>query len=422
MSFDLYLNDDFFRKVTGKQFPLYLEDFPITGKEVDVLTLCAREEDSCCYSIEIEAPDCQKETCAFSELEYQVLACDSNDQFFVKVDFEPLNPNSAFFVAKGNGKIYGEYKYQDLPVEVGPFEGKGEYFIELVLIDGINEDCNKAIEIGRVVCDQACKFEGIEAYPVICLSDSTYLLKIEKFESPLEAFDIYVNDSFAGYYRKSNFPIELEVHASGKMYDLLTLCLSDNQACCSVIEILAPQCMPANCLIGPVEAEIIHCDRDTFSVRLKFETEGTSSYGFEIFGNGVHLGAYEYEQIPVKVGPFLADGSTEYQMIIRDLLVDTCTRILDIGTVSCPNRFLDRDERMLIIQTANQEVNMIIPDIVEHQTHLGIYDLQGRVMFQSRMSSPTDRIFLEIPGLDAGFYVLRLKNAENDFTGKFIIH
>ena len=61
--------------------------------------------------------------CLIYNLTATPLPCNAQDEIFVQIDFDYQNTSTEGFEISGNGDNYGDFSYEDLPVQVGPFAG-----------------------------------------------------------------------------------------------------------------------------------------------------------------------------------------------------------------------------------------------------------------------------------------------------------
>ena len=59
------------------------------------------------------------------------------------------------------------------------------------------------------------------------------------------------------------------------------------------------------------------------------------AYTFTNQGNGTSYGSFEYGEPKYQLGPFFADGLTEYEFAISDNEDSDCFEYFVLGTVSC---------------------------------------------------------------------------------------
>ena len=91
-----------------------------------------------------------------------------------------------------------------------------------------------------------------------------------------------------------------------------------------------------DCIISNVFAEAGECDSlGYFMVDIEFDVENPMAYTFTTQGNGTNYGSFEYGEPFYQLGPFLADGVTEYEFVISDNEDSECFDYYVLGTVSC---------------------------------------------------------------------------------------
>ena len=90
-----------------------------------------------------------------------------------------------------------------------------------------------------------------------------------------------------------------------------------------------------SCNIYDLTAEVVDCANGEFYAKLNFLHENTGDEGFVVKGNGVVYDTFQYEQLPVAVGPLAADGTTNYGFLVQDLEFPDCAEDVGLGTVDC---------------------------------------------------------------------------------------
>lgn len=90
-----------------------------------------------------------------------------------------------------------------------------------------------------------------------------------------------------------------------------------------------------DCHIFDLTAQVVDCANGQFYVVLNFQHENTGQEGFKVFGNGQSYGNYPYSNVPVTIGPLAANGTTNYEFVVRDLVFQDCQDVVQLGTVSC---------------------------------------------------------------------------------------
>ena len=91
-----------------------------------------------------------------------------------------------------------------------------------------------------------------------------------------------------------------------------------------------------DCLISEVLSQIGVCDSSGFfMVNVEFMVENSNSWGFTAEVNGTSYGEYKYGASYYAIGPLLADGQTNYELVVIDNEDNDCIGIFEVGVVSC---------------------------------------------------------------------------------------
>ncbi len=418
-SFDLYANGRLLGTFKTDALPLKMEGFPASGMDYDVIKICPHGPNDECHYLELEAPDCgEEDDCNFTEVETHILPCDSTGQFYFVVDFDHVGPHSRYFYIKGHDHEL-KYRYRDLPVRVGPLAG-GEQFYQFELCDAEFHECHRILDIGRVVCEAQCEYESVRAHLSRCGADSAVHVVIESIVGPFDNYDIYLGDHYAGYFPASQLPASIPWHGD-TVPRAITVCVSDNRTCCMTVELEQGPCLE-DCALGDLQLDTLQCENDSFLVRLMLEPLGSHGETFDIRGNGVHYGTYAYDQLPVTLGPLLADGIQSYEFVAMDQRNPDCSTAVALGQVTCPRRNLTPGQRLLILQTAREELYFKIPDIISEKTSMHLFNIQGQHVHAVQFASDSDPVILQVPIEHGGMYFMTLRSQSGgEHTDKFVV-
>lgn len=150
--FDLYLNDYHVGFYPLSSLPLFIEELQFYPNGENVLKVCINDQPDCCSTYTFENLDCFGEFCELGEVEYSVIF--TNDVvFYVQLDFDHNHTGSEGFNIRGNGKNYGVFFYENLPVLVGPFDCRENIPLEFGIRDVEYPDCQTVLELGAVPCE-----------------------------------------------------------------------------------------------------------------------------------------------------------------------------------------------------------------------------------------------------------------------------
>ena len=91
-----------------------------------------------------------------------------------------------------------------------------------------------------------------------------------------------------------------------------------------------------DCNIGQLNVDILPCANDgKFYVKVNFSYQNVGNEGFKIVGNGNNYGTFQYNQLPVTIGPFVGNGTSEYEIVVKDIQFPDCQNFKEFGPVQC---------------------------------------------------------------------------------------
>ncbi|MCC6460554.1 MAG: T9SS type A sorting domain-containing protein [Saprospiraceae bacterium] len=90
----------------------------------------------------------------------------------------------------------------------------------------------------------------------------------------------------------------------------------------------------APCNIFDLTAQVVDCANGQFFVKLDFQHTNTSDL-YRVQGNGIVYDTFSYNQVPVIIGPLAANGTTNYEFVVRDLAHPDCQDVVQLGPVTC---------------------------------------------------------------------------------------
>jgi len=134
------------------ELPLLIEELQFYPNGENVLRVCINDQPNCCNTYTFENLDCFGEYCELGEIEHMVIFIDQ-EVFYVQLNFDHNNTGSEGFTIRGNGKTYGTFTYENLPVLIGPFNCKDDTAIEFEIQDVEYPICSTALELGVVPCE-----------------------------------------------------------------------------------------------------------------------------------------------------------------------------------------------------------------------------------------------------------------------------
>lgn len=338
--FDLWINGVFYDEFLYSALPLYIANFPKSGNNNDWIKICDHDNPDCCKIHEFESKNCENYNgCEIWDLIVESYECEDG-QFMVDLDFNYANVGNNGFTVQGNGTNYGTFEYNELYITLGPLDGDCMTDYEFVVKDVDHPDCQAVFILGEICCNEDCHISELVVEKGDCTSDSTYTITIDfQYQNVNGAsFDLFANGQFFGYYNYNQLPLTItNFPKSGGNNDWIKVCDNDNPDCCAIKEFDTKECGNNNdCSIKELDVIVGDCnDDDEFLVTINFIAMNPGGQGFSILGNGMNYGVFSYDSLPVILGPFPGNCTTEYEFVIKDNEFNDCQKAKDVGKVCC---------------------------------------------------------------------------------------
>ena len=274
------------------------------------------------------------ENCRIEEVTAEVIDCDNEGQYYVKLDFIHSGTSEKFSIWMNENETGEIYKYADLPVRLGPFQAPLEQELTLEVRDVDNPDCRSRTTFGPVDCSNNCELGELELSEAFCAEGGgKYNIKIDfRHAGTGDRFLVESKGGFRESYSYEDLPLVLEglpVPENGK--DVLEICDKTNPNCCIRAE-YEIDCGPV-CEIWEVVAQPLPCNEDgTYEVEVDLRHARTADK-FELLINDESFGTYGYDELPVKVGPF--DSRTDIALKFK--VVDSSGECYNYTELVAPN-------------------------------------------------------------------------------------
>ncbi len=267
-------------------------------------------------------PYCCTNNCAFEDLQINTL-CDAGEISGFTYDFDYNGSSHELFYVLFDGAVIDTLRPSNLPDTV-LYSFVGAVPDSLSQTFGIQHStlagCGFSEEF-TVTCDTIppCSFSDISVTPLECDGDGTYLISLDfTVESPSSTFfDVYSQGNYIGVFPYALLPVTIaEFPARDATFDIIEICDNGSTTCCADFEFIGLEC-EQECVISNVFAEADECmDDGTFFVGIEFDHENTPNNNFEIRGNGMTYGSFEFGQDFYTIGPLVGDCQTIYEFII----------------------------------------------------------------------------------------------------------
>lgn len=340
--FQLLLNQQVYESYTYADLPVKVGPLPVgTGDDWHVLVrdLSSNSNTSCAADGKLEGPICGEDPCAISGLDVTEFICaNSNEEFYAVIDFDYKGSNEAFelYVLE---ELYGTFKYEQLPVKIGPLNALIDVEWK-VLVKDISGECAEDIYFSAPGCEPTggdCNLSDlkVERYPCVGGQFLVDLFFDIKNPGP-EGYYVFTNGQISGphSYNQSFITLGPFVGDGSTTYDFLVIDIA-SPSCYSYYE-LAPVDCSNPCTISNVIAEALACDADgNFLVDIAFDYDKVGGSGFTIRGNGMEYGKFEYGQDYYTVGPLAGDGNTVFEFVIVDNDNPDCSGFATLNAPDC---------------------------------------------------------------------------------------
>lgn len=221
---------------------------PFTGDATSVYEFIIRDNQdiNCTIETTVGPVDCDTDNCRIFDVQALPTDCDVDGFFFVDVRFNYEDVGNNGFTIRGNGQIYGNFDYSQIPVRLGPFFGDGNTVYEFVVLDNDDNDCNNFTTVGPIQCDDMdCSITDLSVDILDCNGNGTYQVRIDfTANNPTNSrFDLHTTRGLLGTFSLSQLPLVIgNFPSNGNLNDAIRVCISNNPQCCGSVFFSTPQC------------------------------------------------------------------------------------------------------------------------------------------------------------------------------------
>ena len=320
--FDVYSNNVFLASYSYSDLPIIISNFPERNGTFDHIKICDHEFPDCCVVKEFMGPDCSENECEIFNVFAEHSECSDDGLVYVTIEFDYDNEGIQGFEIKGNGGSYGTFQYGMNSYVIGPIEGDCETIYEFIVQDIAKPDCSDFYAFDEpICCDEGdCQISNIYVDPIQCTGDGVYslVLNFSYENNSSNTFNVYSGGNLVGTYTYSSLPVLIQNFPEREVeYDIITVCDNDNPDCCATLEFMGLDCMEEEeeCAIFDIIHDPIQCTGDgTYSIYLDFEYQNPGNEFFEVFSDGVLIGFYNFNDLPLIIEEF-PESDAEYDII-----------------------------------------------------------------------------------------------------------
>jgi len=318
--FALYVNYDLYGTYAYTDLPLEsIGPFAGDGTTVYHFYVVDLEYEDCLEDANFGPIDCGAGDCNIWDLVVDDHPCVAG-MFNVLIDFEYENVSDSGFALYVNYDLYGTYAYADLPLEsIGPFMGDGTTVYHFWVHDLMYEECAEDANFGPIDCLSNCIIGDLEPIILPCNeNDEFYVMLDFEYLNTSDEFTVQGNGVLYGTYMYADLPVEIgpllgdgvTVYEFAVIDAVYTDCAEDTYInpvnCDSITEFLN------------FTTQVVSCENEMYELQMDFDAVNVGSQGFWIIEKDEFYGTFEYDQLPVTIGPLPTDGITSYYFTARD--------------------------------------------------------------------------------------------------------
>ncbi len=295
----------------------------------------------CSDFFEFVAPICCDDSlCEISNIIVVPLECTGDGLYSLWLNFNYENTGDVFTV-HSQGQFLGSFLYDNLPVLINDVPERDVEYDIITVCDSNNPDCCQTIEFMGLDCmemEEECSISNISVDPITCTGNGYYSIWLEfDFEFPGNDFyEVYSGSNYVGIYPFTSVPIIIDSFPERDAeYDLITVCVNDNELCCAQLEFMGLDCEDSfQCSISNIEVDPGQCTGDGFySLVLDFNYENVGNDFFEVFSGNTFLGFFSFNDLPITINEF-PEREAEYDIItvcVNDM-PDCCGTLEFLGS------------------------------------------------------------------------------------------
>ena len=315
-SFDIDINEIFYGRFSVLNLPISIVQTNYADTIVDIIKISDPKNSDCFAIIETVNP-CP---CAIFNFKHAVHQC-TDSTFNIILDFQHIASSDIFLIGM-IGQNFGEHKYDDLPISIGPFESKDtSYTINIIDFEEIFCLAEYSFDASAECVD--CSIEELTLEHHECKSGELYLmLSFHHKNVQSDEFTVKAGTGKLHSYKYKNKIVVdsvtiKEIFVLGPIGNecgdeiKISVWDSENESCADSIVI--EQCCKKDCEIGDIYVKELVCDSDsTYEFILRFAYKNNKSDTFYLNVNNQIKGYYSVEQLPLKISGIKSDGDKKH--------------------------------------------------------------------------------------------------------------
>ncbi|MEM6698472.1 MAG: hypothetical protein AAF599_08750, partial [Bacteroidota bacterium] len=264
----------------------------------------------CKDSTNLQAP-CIKSNCSISEATIELLECDEEQSFHIRVMVRPEHPSSENYEIDVFGQRFGPFSYTDSFALIGPFDGDSDTIYEISISDSENEDCFYQ-DTFESPCKANCDKVSVRVETLNCQNNQFDIdLYVTSAQSNYTGYFVQVNNgqSFGPFSYQQEWITIGPFEGDGQTIHKITIIDEEDRNCRKRTSFQAIDC-DNQCSISDLVFEVgADCNEDyTFPLMIDFDVQNPVGTGYSVFVDDRLLGTYSYSTIPLYLPTFDALG------------------------------------------------------------------------------------------------------------------
>ena len=319
-SFQLWANGQFLGNFGLNQLPLKISDFPWNGLIFNHVRVCTGTTPACCKEYQFLAPDCLPfEPCKITDIFLQTGSCTSDSTYKITLNFNGTNPGNGTFTVSIHNQLLDTFNLSQVPLTLEvPWNGQAGDFVTICILGADSVPgtigCCRIKQFQVPNCLLPCNIFDVVVEPGDCdPNTNTFKLHLDfGVNNPDNgSFEVWGNGTYLGEFPLAALPIVIpNFPSNGNAVDILKICIIDNPDCCKTIEFQGPDCAP-DCKIFDLVVDPGACNpnSNTYNLFVNFQVQNPGNALFEVWANGVYLGLFPLNALPLMIPNFPSNGN-----------------------------------------------------------------------------------------------------------------
>ncbi len=286
-----------------------------------------------CSSFGMIQPFRCENVCSLTDLKVFDIKCNNNGTYNLRLKLNAQN-GSEVLTGKTSTGYQFRFRTDEMPVKVEGIPVPRDGYDVIKVCDPNYPDCCVELRY-KVPCQEPCYLGPLTAEQ-LCQPNGLYFVRLNfGYNNTGKQFEVYVNGINYGIFTYDKLPVKVGPFFQTNVRELKIL-VKDKALGCSTSTVLPVEPCAGSCSFNNLKAEVLSCENGKFYAGLSFQApQADSSRAYLVFANGRIYGPYRYSQNPVKLGPFNANGVTQYSFLVIDLANPTCYAYTTIKPVRC---------------------------------------------------------------------------------------